>query len=65
MRNFLLKMHRAIVDFLTKLWITENILIAKTKENGEYYDCIYCTILRNLVIGFLLGLFVGCMAWKS
>lgn len=64
MRDFLLKIHHIIVNYLASLWITEHILIAKVHEDGESYDCIYCTILRNLVIGFVFGLIVGYLVWK-
>ena len=64
MREFLLKIHHVIVEFMAKLWITEHILIAKVTENGETYDCIYCTVLRNLVFGTIIGLFAGYLLWK-
>lgn len=65
MREFLMKIHYKIVDIMAKSWIVENILIAKVRESdGEIYDCIYCTILRNAVlftiIGLIFGYFVGC-----
>lgn len=65
MREFLMKIHYKIVDIMAKSWIVENILIAKVREaDGEIYDCIYCTILRNavlfLIIGLIFGYFVGC-----
>ena len=64
MRDFLLKIHHIIVDYIASLWVTEHLLIAKVHEDGEEYDCIYCTILRNLVIGFIFGLIVGYLVWK-
>ena len=64
MRDFLLKIHHIIVNYIASLWITEHLLIAKVQEDGESYDCIYCTILRNLVIGFVFGLIVGYLVWK-
>ena len=64
MRDFLLKIHHIIVNYIASLWITEHLLIAKVHEDGELYDCIYCTILRNLVIGFIFGLIVGYLVWK-
>ena len=44
--------------------IVNNYLIATvTDENGETYDCSYCTILRNGVlfacIGFIFGFLFG------
>ena len=63
MNKTLLKIHHKIVAYMATLWIVENILIAKVTEDGETYDCIYCTILRNAVIfaivGFIFGCFVG------
>ena len=64
MRDFLLKIHHVIVNYIASLWITEHLLIVKVREDGELYDCIYCTILRNLVIGFIFGLIVGYLVWK-
>ena len=64
MRDFLLKIHHVIVNYIASLWITEHLLIAKVREDREEHDCIYCTILRNLVIGFILGLIVGYLVWK-
>lgn len=64
MRDFLLKIHHVIVNYIASLWITEHLLIAKVRDDGELYDCIYCTILRNLVIGFIFGLIVGYLVWK-
>ena len=64
MRDFLLKIHHIIVDYIASLWITEHLLIAKVQEDGESYDCIYCTILRNLFIGFIFGLVMGYLVWK-
>ena len=65
MRNFLPKIHYLIVNAMAKSWIVEHILIAKVREDdGEIYDCIYCTILRNavlfMIIGLIIGYFVGC-----
>lgn len=57
--------HEFITSKMAESWIVENILIAKVRENTEnsveIYDCIYCTILRNIVIWFLLGLVVGIL----
>ena len=65
MRDLLMKIHYFIVDLMAKSWLVENILIAKVREgDGEIYDCIYCTILRNAVlftiIGLIIGYFIGC-----
>lgn len=61
--NILQKLHNAITLYMSKLWIVEHILIAKVKEDEDgvsvTYDCIYCTILRNAVIFFALGLLLG------
>lgn len=55
--------HDTIVGYMAKSWIVENILIAKITEieDGQKvtYDCIYCTILRNAIIFFILGAIVG------
>ena len=64
MKDKLMTIHYWIVDIMAKSWIVENLLIAKVHEDGEVYDCIYCTILRNAVlfalIGFIVGYFAGC-----
>lgn len=64
MKDKLMTIHYWIVDIMAKSWIVENLLIAKVSENGELYDCIYCTILRNavifLIIGLIVGFFLGC-----
>ena len=65
MREFLMKIHHKIVDIMAKSWIVEHLLIAKVRDDdGEIYDCIYCTILRNAVlfaiIGLIFGYFLGC-----
>ena len=61
--NILQKLHNAITNYMSKLWIVEHILIAKVTEEEDgalvTYDCIYCTILRNAVIFFMLGLLLG------
>lgn len=61
--NILRIIHNAITSYMSRLWIVEHILIAKVKEveNGVVvtYDCIYCTILRNAVIFFAIGLLLG------
>lgn len=61
--DILRKIHDAITTYMSKLWIVEHILIAKVPvdEDGTIvtYDCIYCTILRNAVIFFALGLLIG------
>lgn len=63
MKNLLMKLHYSITEFMAKLWIVEHILIAKvTDDDGETYDCIYCTILRNAVLFFIVGLLVGLFA---
>ena len=64
MKDKLLAIHHWIVNIMSKSWVVENLLIAKVREDGEVYDCIYCTILRNAVlfilIGFIIGYFIGC-----
>lgn len=61
--NILRGIHDAITNYMSKLWIVEHILIAKVtaEEDGVLvtYDCIYCTILRNAIIFFSLGLILG------
>lgn len=64
LNGILLKIHEFITTKMSESWIVENLLIAKvTEDNGEQYDCIYCTILRNAVlfmcIGFIIGFLVG------
>lgn len=65
MRDFFMKIHYKIVDLMASSKFVENVLIAKVREaDGEIYDCIYCTILRNAVlfaiIGLIFGYFLGC-----
>lgn len=61
--NILQKLHSAITSYMSKLWIVEHILIAKVTEEEDgvlvTYDCIYCTILRNALIFFALGVILG------
>lgn len=61
--NILQKLHNAITSYMSKLWIVEHILIAKVTEEEDgvlvTYDCIYCTILRNALIFFALGVILG------
>lgn len=61
--NILQKLHNAITNYMSKLWIVEHILIAKVTEEEDgalvTYDCIYCTILRNAIIFFALGVILG------
>lgn len=57
------KIHDKVTTKMSNSWIVENILIAKvTEDDGEEYDCIYCTIIRNAIIfgifGFILGYFL-------
>ena len=67
--SILWAIHEFITSMMAKSWVVENILIAKYKEeteNGvEIFDCIYCTILRNIVIWFTLGLVVGFLINKQ
>lgn len=64
-KRILQKIHYEVTKKMSESWLVENVLIAKVKEDGEEYDCIYCTILRNMVlfisIGFILGLIFGLM----
>ena len=58
------KIHYYITMKMSQSDIVNNYLIATvTDENGETYDCTYCTILRNGVlfacIGFIFGLVFG------
>ena len=63
MKDKLMAIHYWIITIMSKNWVVENLLIAKVREDGEEYDCIYCTILRNAVlftlIGFIIGYFIG------
>ena len=58
------KIHYFITMKMSQSGIVNNYLIATvTDENGEIYDCTYCTILRNGVlfacIGFIFGFLFG------
>lgn len=58
------KIHYYITTKMSQSDIVNNYLIATvTDENGETYDCSYCTILRNGVlfacIGFIFGFLFG------
>lgn len=52
---------------MANLDFVEKYLIAQVEEDGNIFDCIYCTILRNavlftivgLIIGFILGFILG------
>lgn len=63
MKHFLAKVHEYVTNKMAESEFVENFLIAKVEENGEIFDCIYCTIIRNAVlfgcvggiVGFLLG----------
>jgi len=60
----LAKIHYFITMKMSGSYIVNNYLIATvTDEQGETYDCIYCTILRNSVlfgsIGFIFGFLFG------
>ena len=61
---FCQKVHNACVEWASKRWIVENVLIVKVEEeNGEEYDCIYCTIFRNAVLFFFICLGLGYLFW--
>lgn len=64
MYDFMKKIHYAIVGYMAKLWIVENILIAKAEHDGELIDCIYCTILRNMVLFLCIGFIIGFISAK-
>ena len=58
------KIHYFITMKMSQSDIVNDYLIATvTDENGETYDCTYCTILRNGVlfacIGFIFGFLFG------
>ena len=59
LKKYLNKVHSWVVERTAKSSFVENVLITKTKEGNEWYDCIYCTVIRNAllfgVIGFSLG----------
>lgn len=61
--HILAKIHYFITRKMSESSIVNNYLIATITEDGETYDCIYCTILRNSVlftcIGFTLGFIFG------
>ena len=61
MKDKLMKIHYAITAIMAKSWIVENLLIAKVEEDGEVFDCIYCTILRNAVLFGSVGFLIGCI----
>lgn len=60
-------LHNKIVSYMANLDFVEKYLIAQVEEDGNIFDCIYCTILRNavlftivgLIIGFILGFILG------
>lgn len=58
------KVHDFVTNKMHESEFVENFLIAKvTGSDGNEYDCIYCTIIRNALlfgcIGVLLGFFLG------
>lgn len=58
------KAHDFITHKMSQSWFVNTVLIATlTEDNGEEYDCIYCTIIRNALlfscIGFIVGYCVG------
>ena len=60
----LAKIHYFITEKMSRSKVVNDYLIATiTDEQGETYDCIYCTILRNSVlfacIGFIFGFIIG------
>lgn len=60
----LTKIHYNITAKMSQMWVVNELLIAQVEhENGEKFDCIYCTILRNAVlftcIGFIFGFLFG------
>lgn len=59
MKYIFKQIHYKITERMAKSWIVENILIAKVKEDGDEYDCIYCTILRNAVLFSCIGFIIG------
>lgn len=56
----LYKVHLAVTGYMAKSWFIENILIATVDtDEGERYDCIYCTIIRCMIIFTLFGGVIG------
>lgn len=61
--SILAKLHYFITDKMSKSRFVNTYLIATvTDENGDTYDCIYCTILRNGILFLLLGFILGLLA---
>lgn len=61
------KIHYFITEKMAKSATVNDYLIATvTDEQGETYDCIYCTILRNGVLFACIGFFLGfLLGWLS
>lgn len=58
--QYLKKIHEKVVEKMSNCSFVENVLIAKiTEDDGQTYDCIYCTIIRNAVLFGLIGFLVG------
>lgn len=56
----LAKLHYFITMKMSQSKVVNDYLIASvTDENGETFDCIYCTILRNGVLFGCIGFFLG------
>lgn len=62
--KYLLKIHEKIVELMANSPFVEKFLIAKYHNGEIWLDCIYCTILRMLMLGILLGLLIGWFVWK-
>lgn len=55
-----LAIHERIVSYMASLsWVEKYLIATVEEENGEIYDCIYCTILRNAVLFACVGGVVG------
>ena len=67
---FMRRIHDKVVGFMANCKFVDKYLVASVSDdNGEEYDCIYCTIIRNGVlfglIGFLIGLGLGWFLWAA
>lgn len=67
--GFLQKVHNYVTALMSQCPLVEKYLIAQVEtEDGDVYDCIYCTILRNAVlfgcIGVVIGFLLGRFLWQ-
>lgn len=54
------KIHEKVTHKMSKSKFVEHFLIATVEDdNGDIYDCIYCTIIRNALLFGCIGLVSG------